>query len=82
MGRDAERPENSRSSTEMSAHGRVVVHAGYAQSIDGDSQPAGLMLKQIPRHIGGLRDVSRQSMIRPFLGAHNRTTLDNKEICR
>jgi hypothetical protein len=82
MGRDTEGPEKSRSSTEMSAAGRVVVFAGCARSIDGDSSPAGLAMKQIPRRVGGDAGLFRQSAIQPLLGAHDKATLDNKEICR
>jgi hypothetical protein len=46
MGRDAARPEKSRSSTVTSARGRVVVHAGHAQWIDGGNPLAGLILQQ------------------------------------
>lgn len=80
MDRDAARPGKSRSSAEMSAHGRVVVPAGNARKIDGDSLPAGLGLKQIPRRAGGPWALTPWLAIRPLLGEHDKSTLENKEF--
>ena len=46
MDRDAARPAKSRSGTETSAMGRVVVRAGRARLIDGGNLPVGLISKQ------------------------------------